>query len=82
MWKVGKMQLKFLFLFYLGIPIHPDSTTGTKMWCVNTSEHFPYVPRAVLLQVRIGKEFTRKNPCVKEFQFMHQRDRVSGEEKE
>ncbi|EFB15990.1 hypothetical protein PANDA_012078 [Ailuropoda melanoleuca] len=33
---------------------------------------------AVLLQVRNRKEFVRKNPCVKEFQFMYQGDRRSG----
>lgn len=32
------------------------------------------VPRAVLLHVRNRKDFSRKNPCVKELQFMHQGD--------
>ena len=45
-----------------------------KCGSANTFEHFLYVPRAVLLQVRNRKDFSRKNPCVKELQFMHQGD--------
>lgn len=71
-------SLQSLFIFHLGYPFTQTPRQARKHAPVNTFEHFPYVPRAVLFQVRTRKEFTRKNPSVKEFQFVHQGDRISG----